>query len=174
MKNEVINILCERRSVKSYLPTQVKEEDLQEVLEAATFTPTGHNSQSPVMVVVQNKEDIAKMSKINGTVMGVTTDPFYGAPTVVVVFGDPEKPTWMEDACLVAGNLMVGATAKGIGNCWIHRARQTFESAEGKALMKKWGLKENMVGVANIIMGYQDGPAKPRVARKEDYIIRVK
>lgn len=172
--NNTIELLCERRSVKSYKKEQVSEELLQEALKAATFAPTGRNSQSPVMVVVQKPETVAQLSRMNAEIMGVESDPFYGAPTVVVILGNPEHSTWLEDGCLVAGNLMNGAAAVGLGSCWIHRCRPMFESAEGKALLKEWGLDENLVGVANIILGYQDAPAKPRVARKEDYIVRIR
>lgn len=172
--NDMIKILCERRSVKSYRNEQIKDEELQEALKAATFAPTGRNSQSPVMVVVQKPETVAQLSKMNAQILGVESDPFYGAPTVVVVLGNPEHSTWIEDGCLVAGNLMNAAAAMGLGSCWIHRCRQMFESQEGKALLKEWGLDENLVGIANIILGYQDAPAKPRVARKEDYIVRIR
>lgn len=172
--NETIKLLCERRSVKSYKQEQIPDELLAEVLKAATFAPTGRNSQSPQMVVVQNPATIAQLSKMNAKIMGVESDPFYGAPTVVVVLGNPEHSTWFEDACLVAGNLMNAAAAVGLGSCWIHRCKPMFESEEGKALLNEWHLDTSLVGVANIIMGYQDAPAKPRVARKEDYIVTIK
>lgn len=174
MENEMLKVMYERRSVKSYKAEQIKEEELQAILKAGTLAPTGHNSQSPVMVVVQNKETIAKMGKINAEIMGAKNDPFYGAPTVVVVFGNPEYNTWMEDASLVAGNLMNAAAAIGVGSCWIHRAHPTFETEVGKQLKKEWGIGEQMIGVANILLGYQKDEAKPRVARKENYIVRVK
>lgn len=172
--NETINLLCERRSVKSYKPEQVSEELLQEALKAATFAPTGRNSQSPTMVVVQNPEQIAQLSKMNAQLLGVDSDPFYGAPTVVVILANPEHSTYLEDACLVAGNLMNACAAVGLGSCWIHRCRPMFESAEGKAILRSWGLSDQLIGVANIIVGYQDAPAKPRVERKQDYIVRIK
>lgn len=170
MNETVLETLRTRRSVKSYENRPVAENQLKAALEAATYAPTGRNSQSPTLVVVQDKDTIAQLSRMNAQIMGTESDPFYGAPVVVVIFGDPDCHTWMEDACLVAGNLMNGAHASGLGSCWIHRARPMFESEEGKALMKKWSLKENLIGVANIIMGYQKDQPKPRVPRKEGYI----
>lgn len=172
MNESALEVLCTRRSVKSYQDRPVEPELLEAALKAATFAPTGRNSQSPTMVVVQDKATIAQLSRMNAQVMGTESDPFYGAPVVVEIFGDPECHTWMEDACLVAGNLMNGAAAAGLGSCWIHRARPMFESLEGKDLMKKWGIREDLIGVANIIIGYQKDPAKPRAARKESYIVR--
>lgn len=175
MENNIIQSLVERRSVKSYLKKQITDEELDTVLSAATYAPTGMNRQSPVMVAVQNAETIAMLSRLNAKAMNnYEGDPFYGAPTVVVIFGNPEILTWMEDACLVAGNMLNAAHAVGLGSCWIHRAKPVFESAEGKALMKAWGVPESFVGVANIILGYQDQPAKPRTSRKDDYIIKIR
>lgn len=173
-KNAVIESLIERRSVKSYKAQQISDQELDIVLEAATYAPTGMNKQSPIMVVVQDAELIAKIAKMNAQVMNFDGDPFYGAPTVVIVFGNTEILTWMEDATLVAGNLLNAAHAVGLGSCWIHRGRQVFEMPEGIELKKQWGVPESYTGVANIILGYQDQPAKPRGARKENYIIKIK
>lgn len=173
-KNAVIESLIERRSVKSYKAQQISDQELDIVLEAATYAPTGMNKQSPIMVVVQDAELIAKIAKLNARVMNFDGDPFYGAPTVVIVFGNTEILTWMEDATLVAGNLLNAAHAIGLGSCWIHRARQVFEMPDGIELKKQWGIPESFIGVANIILGYQDQPAKPRGARKENYIIKIK
>lgn len=173
--NGIIKSLIERRSVKSYLNKQISDEELDTILTAATYAPTGMNRQSPTIVAIQDAETIATLSKLNARVMNnYDGDPFYGAPTVVVIFGNPEILTWMEDACLVAGNMLNAAHAVGLGGCWIHRARQVFESAEGKDLMKAWGIPESYVGVANVILGYQDQPAKPRIARREGYIVKVR
>lgn len=168
-----IQLLKERRSIRKYLPQQILADELDQILEAGTYAPTGMNRQSPVMVAVQDPEIIRIMEKENAKVMGdETLSPFYGAPTVVVVFADSQCPTGFEDACLVMGNLMNAATTIGIGSCWIHRAKQVFETPIGKALMEKWGLDSRYVGVGNCILGYaaEIPPAKPR---KETYIIKT-
>ena len=163
-----------RRSCRSYRSEQVSEELLTQVLEAGTYAPTGMGMQSPLMVVVQDKETIAYLSKLNAQVMGQTSgDPFYGAPTVVIVLADASRPTYVEDGSLVIGNLMNAAHALGLGSCWIHRAREVFASEEGKALLKKWGVEGNYVGVGNCILGYAKEEAKEPKPRKADYIRRV-
>lgn len=178
ISNPVITALKERRSVKSYFPKQISNEELETILDAAQYAPTGMNKQSPVMVVVQDKETIDQLDRMNAEIMNLTDmpdyRPFYGAPTLVIVFGNPIIHTWLEDATLVAGNLLNAAHSIGVGGCWIHRARQMFETEEGKALMNKWGVPEGLIGVANCILGYQDASAKPRVARKENYVIWAK
>lgn len=170
--NETLKTLVARRSIRSYKEEQVSEELLEQILQAGTYAPTGMGMQSPVMVVVQEPEMIQKLSRLNAGVMGTDSDPFYGAPTVVVVLADKERGTCVEDGALVMGNLMNAAASLGIGSCWIHRAREVFAGEEGKAIMKSWGLDpEKYIGVGHCILGYaaEPGTEKPR---KEGYIIR--
>ncbi|MCD7954862.1 MAG: nitroreductase [Lachnospiraceae bacterium] len=175
MENMVLESLKTRRSVRSYSDRPIEPEKLDAILEAATYAPTGMGRQSPVIVLVQDPELVKKISGLNAAVMGRTdVDPFYGAPVVAIVFGNKEAaPTWFEDACLVAGNLLNAAHAVGVDSCYIYRAKEAFASEEGLALLKSWGLDENYVGVANCILGYGAGDAPTAKPRKQDYVIRV-
>ena len=148
--------LLTRRSVRKYKDGQVTDAELDQVLQAGLYAPTAKNNQKPVMVAVRDKETRDLLSKINAEIMDVDTDPFYGAPCVIVVLADPDMPTWIDDGSLVLGNLMNAAHALGLGSCWINRARQTFDRPEGKALLEKWGLPERYRGVGNCILGYAD------------------
>ena len=171
--NETLQTLKNRRSVRVYLPKQIKEEELQQILEAGIYAPTGMGAQSPIMVVVQDKETISYLSKLNAEVMGSTSDPFYGAPTVIIVLADKNRGTCVEDGSLVIGNMMNAAASLGVGSCWIHRAKEVFESSEGKELLKKWGIHGDYIGVGNCILGYADGELPAAKPRKENYIYRV-
>lgn len=172
---ETIKDIKERRSCRSYQKRQISEEDLQVILEAGTYAPTGRNAQSPLMVVVQDPETIAQLARMNAQILGNPgADPFFGAPTVIVVFADGDMvTTGKEDASLVLGNLMLAAHAVGAASCWIHRAKEEFESGEGRALKKKWGVPERFYGVGHCILGYADGPLPEAKPRKEGYVIRV-
>ena len=169
--NKVLDALKSRRSVRRYKPEQIKDEELKAVLEAGIYAPTGMGMQSPKIVVVQDPEMVKKLSRMNAAVMGTDSDPFYGAPTVLVVLADPDRPTCVEDGSLVMGNLMNAAYAVGLGSCWIHRARQVFDSAEGKALLTTWGIPEKYIGVGHCILGYADGDLPAAKPRKDDYIV---
>lgn len=172
MKETLID-LKERRTCRSYKEEQIKDEELNAVLEAGTYAPTGRGMQSPIMVVIQNPELIKKLSIMNAQVMGTDTDPFYGAPTVIIVLADKTRNTYKEDGSLVMGNLLNAAHAVGLGSCWIHRAKEVFESEEGKALLNEWGIEGDYEGIGHCILGYANEvvPAKPR---KDNYVIRVK
>lgn len=160
--NETLKVLKERRSVRKYKAEQIRDEELNAILEAGTWAPSAKGLQTSVMVVVQDPETIAWMSKLNAEIQGNPgTDPFYGAPTVVVVLGDGEKLNWLQDGSLVMGNLMTAAAALGLGSCWINRAMELFDRPEGKELLKKWGLPETCRGVGNCILGYVEGTCPP-------------
>ena len=175
MKLETLMSIKERRSVRSYRKDQISSEELNAVLEAGTYAASGMGRQPAKMVVVQEPELIAKLSKMNGAVMGADSDPFYGAPTVVIVFADTNAGTWLQDGSLVMGNLMLAAYAVGLGSCWINRAKETFETPEGKALLAKWGLDpEKYIGVGYCILGYPapNGTRTPG-PRKAGYVLHV-
>ena len=172
--NEVIKCLVERRSCKKYLPKQVDEAALQEILLAGTYAPSGRNRQAAKILVLQKPEDIAAVERLNAAVLGNPDGrPFYGAPTVLVVLANPEVNTAVEDGSLVMGNLMNAAHSLGVASCWIHRAREVFDSEEGRALLRKWGVTGEYIGVGHCLLGYADGPEKPASPRKSDYVVRV-
>ena len=164
--------LLTRRSVRKYADRPVEEEKLDKVLTAGLYAPTGMNNQAPILVAVRDKATRDKLSRMNAAAMGASGDPFYGAPCVIVVLSDPERMTWVEDGSLVLGNLMNAAHSLGLGSCWIHRAKECFDTPEGKALLRAWGVPENYRGVGNCILGYaaEEPEAKPR---KSDRVIKI-
>ena len=165
-------LLKNRRSIRKYKPRQVSDELLDAVLEAGLYAASGMNTQNTIMVAVRDQATRDQLSRMNAEVMGTDADPFYGAPCVVVVLVDPERYTWVEDGSLVMGNLMQAAYEAGLGSCWIHRAKQTFETEEGKALLRAWGLPETLVGIGNCILGYAEEVPEAR-PRKEGRIFKV-
>lgn len=171
---ETIGDLISRRSIRKYKKQQISEEELNIILEAGKYSPSGMGKQPVVMVVVQDEDTREQLRRMNGSIMGNTNmDPFYGAPTIIVVLVNSKiSTTYIQDGSLVMGNLMNGAYAIGVGSCWIDRAREEFESKEGRELLKKWGLSEDYVGVGHCILGYADETPEPK-PRKEDYVIRV-
>ena len=171
--NEVLKVLKERRSVRRYKAEQIKDSELNAILEAGTFAPSGMGKQSAVMVVLQDRETISALSKINAEIQGNPgTDPFYGAPTVIAVLADSTSYNWLKDGSLVMGNLMNAAVSLGVGSCWINRCGETFDLPEGKAYLEKWGLGETYKGVGYCILGYAEGEIPAPKPRKETYIIR--
>ena len=171
--NEAMKNLLERRSVRGYKKDLVPAEVLDEILEAGKYAPSGMGQQKTLMVVTQDPELVEKLSKMNADVMGAKSDPFYGAPTVVIVFADSEQGTCVENGSLVMGNLMNAAHAVGVDSCWIHRAREVFDSEEGKALKAEWGVPESYIGIGHCVLGYRSGEYPEAKARKDGFVISV-
>lgn len=168
--NETIKNLMERRSIRKFKSEQIKNEELNEILEAGKYAPTGGGRQSPVMVVVQNPALVQKLSKMNAAVMGSSSDPFYGAPTIVAVFSDKNRNTYLEDGALVIGNMLNAAHSLDVDSIWIHRAKEVFLTDEGKALMREWGLSDDYVGIGHCALGYRDCEYPEPAPRKDDYV----
>ena len=131
------------------------------------------NRQSPVIIAVTDQETRDKLSAMNAAIMGTDTDPFYGAPVVLIVLADKSRPTYLYDGSLVMGNMMNAAHSLGLGSCWIHRAKEEFESEEGKELLKKWGVEGDYEGIGHCVIGYVEGDYPETKPRKEDYVYYV-
>jgi nitroreductase len=174
MSKSTLSDLKKRRSIRVYKPEQIKDEELDAILEAGTYAPTGMGCQGVVIVAVQNKTVISKIQKLNTEVLkDPAGKPFYGAPTVVNIFVDKTKPTPIENGNMVIGNILNAAHALGVGSCYVYRAKEVFAAEEGKALKKKWKLSDDYAAVGHVLLGYAaEAPkAKPR---KTGYIIKVK
>lgn len=171
--NEVIKNIVERRSIKKYKNIPVEENLIDEIVMAGTYAPSGMNRQSPIILAITNQEVRNKIASINAKIMGTDIDPFYGAPVVLVVLADKNSPTHVYDGSLVMENMMLAAHSLGLGSCWIHRAKETFETEEGKEILRNLGIEGEYEGIANCILGYPD-EVKEASPRKENYIYKIK
>ena len=170
--NETLKTLTGRASCRKFKPEHISKEELDQILAAGLAAPSGMNLQPQVLVAVQNDELVKKLSAMNAAVMGKTDlDPFYGAKDVVIVLVK-QTPTCVEDGALALGNMLNAAASLGLGACWVHRAKEMFASADGKALLKEWGLDEDMIGVGCCILGYPDTALTVK-ERKEGRVVYV-
>jgi nitroreductase len=170
IENNALEVLKTRRAIRAYQDRMPEKELIAQIVEAGTYAPTGMGRQSPIIVAVTNREIRNRLSQLNASIMGNDSDPFYGAPVVLVVLADKQFPTYLYDGTLVMGNLQNAAHAVGLGSCWIHRAKEVFETPEGKALLKKWGIEGEYEGIGNCIIGYSAQEAPQPKPRKPDYV----
>ncbi len=171
---DAIENLLTRRSVRKYKPDMVPEDILSKILEAGTFAATGMGRQSPVIIAVTDRKTRDMLSEMNAAVMGSGGDPFYGAPVVLVVLADKSVGTYKYDGSLVMGNLMNAAHALGVSSCWIHRAKEEFETEKGRELLKSLGITGDYEGIGHCILGYADCEMPAPKERKKNYIYYVK
>ena len=172
--NTELQALLERRSIRSYKPDMVPQELIDQVIEAGLYAASGHGEQDSIIIAVTNKEVRDKLSQMNRSIMGTKSDTFYGAPVVLIVLAPKSNKNGIYDASLIMGNLMQAAHAVGLGSCWINRAKQEFESEEGKQLLKDWGIEGDYEGVGHCILGYINGKVPPALKRKPNRVFYVK
>ncbi len=171
---EALENLLTRRSVKGFKEDPVPKELIEKIVEAGTYAATGRNLQSPIILAVTDRQVRDELMKANAEILGTpNADPFYGAPVVLVVLADKNCRTRVYDGSLVMGNLMLAAHALGVGSCWIHRARETFEGETGKALLKKLGIEGEYEGIGNCVLGYPKVELPTAKPRKENWVYYV-
>lgn len=168
--NEAYKNLIERRSIRKYNNTKVSHDLMEKIVRAGQFAPSGMNRQIYAFVVVEDEELVARLSKMNADAMNSTSDPFYGAKSLIIVFADTNAPTYLYDGALAMGNLMNAANALGVDSCWIHRAKEVFETPEGKEMKKTWGLPESYEGIGHCILGYREEEPGERAQRTSKVI----
>ncbi len=172
--NKTIEDIFSRRSIKKYSDRKVSSEDLKLIAEAGIWAPSGSNSQKTISVVIQDKQLYTRLERLNASVVGGDPDTrhnFYGADAVILVLADGRDSNCVANGALVMENMMLAAHSLGLGSCWINRARETFETEEGRSLLREWGIDENYIGVGYCIIGYPEGDIPQPRARKEGRII---
>ena len=153
--NEFVELMTKRRSVRKFQSKMITNAELDQVLYAGLFAASGLGRQPCYFIAVRDPETRNLLSSMNARILGQPSiDPFYGAPVVVVVLADTTSPTYLYDGSLALGNMMNAAHAVGLGSCWIHRAKEEFETQTGKMLLKEWGLPETVEGIGHLILGY--------------------
>ena len=162
--------LLTRRSVRQYKEDPIPQDVLERIVEAGTYAATGMGKQSPIIVAVTNRALRDRLSRMNAAVMGGSGDPFYGAPVVLVVLADKSIGTHVYDGSLVMGNLMLAAHAEGVSSCWIHRAKEEFESEEGRQILRDLGIEGDYEGIGHCILGYADCEEPQPKPRKASYV----
>ena len=170
--NEVIKALLERRSIRKFRPEMPKKEDLEQIIEAGLYAASARGEQSTMIVAVTNKEIRDRLSRVNAEIWGREGfDPFYGAPVVLAVVADKEAFTAVYDGSLVMGNLLLAAHSLGLASIWIHRAKEEFESEEGRGLLKSLGIEGDWEGIGHCALGYAAEPLPAGAPRKPGRVV---
>lgn len=168
--NEAYKNIIDRRSVRNFNDIKVSHDVIEKIVYAGQCAPSGMNRQIFAFVVVENEELIEKLSKMNAEIMNSTSDPFYGAKSMIIVFADSNASTHLYDGALAMGNLMNAANALGVDSCWIHRAKEVFETEFGKKLKREWQIPESYEGIGHCILGYRAQELSERAPRTSKVI----
>lgn len=174
--NDTIRLMKSRRSIRKFKPDAVPQELLDQIIEAGTYAASGMGKQSPIILQVTNREMRDKIAKANCKIGGWKEgfDPFYGAPAMLIVLAEKDSPHRIYDGSLVMGNLMLAAHALGLGSCWIHRAKEEFETEEGRNLLRSLGITDAYEGIGHCALGYADGELPEAAQRKDNWTYYIR
>ncbi len=173
--SEVLDKMKSRRSIRKYKPDMVPQDVLNQIIEAGLYAASGMGYQNTIIIQVTNKKLRDEISELNREIAGMKegTDPFYGAPAMLIVLAKKDWRTGVYDGSLVMGNLMLAAHELGLGSCWIHRAKEEFETDWGKELLKSLGIEEEYEGIGHCALGYIDGEYPEAAKRKENRVFYI-
>ena len=170
-----MELLLTRRSCRSYRPETPPREVLEQIVKAGLYAPSGKGLQSAVIVSITDRKLRDRLMEMNRRIGGWAEgfDPFFGAPAVLLVLADKSSYNHVYDGALAMGNMMLAAHALGLGSCWINRARQEFDSDEGKEILHELGIEGDYEGIGHLILGYPAKPDATPAQRKSDYVYRI-
>ena len=170
---DILDIIVSRRSVKSFKEDLPPKELIEKVIKAGTYAPSGKNMQSPIIIAVTNKQIRDELSKTCARLRNIEFDPFYGAPVALVVLANKDWFTYVYDGSVVMENMLLEAHSLGLGACWIHHTKETWETDFCTELIKKLGIKGNFEGIGTCVLGYPKITPQGSLPRKENYVYYV-
>ena len=170
---DILDVITSRRSIKKFKDDMVDEELIDKVIKAGIYAPSGKNRQAGIILAITNKEIRDELSKLCADLRGVDMDPFYNAPVVLVVLADKSVNTHVYDGCCIMENMLLEAHSIGLGACWIHHAKEMFETNYGKELLFKLGIEGEYEGIGNCVIGYADMEIRGELPRKINYVYFV-
>ena len=175
--NPVLDVIARRSSVRSYTPDLLDAATVRQLLHAATRAPTAMHAEPWAFVVVQDigrlhrYSDLAKASwrghAFAAALLRTDFNVFYDASTLIVILAKPSGPFAVADCWLAAENLMLAATALGLGTCCIGSA---VEALSHPAVRAELGIPSDYTVVAPIIVGHIASPAAPTSRRAPDIV----
>ncbi|MBE5736091.1 MAG: diguanylate cyclase [Clostridiales bacterium] len=171
---DILETIVSRRSVKSYIDKPVDDELVNKVIKAGMYAPSGKNKQSAIIIAISNKEILAQMAKAIADIRGVSGNPLYNAPVALVVLADKSVFTHVYDGSVVIENMLLEAHSLGLGACWIHHAKEVFETDFGKDLLAKVGVVGDYEGVGTCILGYPNAIPVGEISRKDNFVYYLK
>ena len=175
MSNPVLDAMRDRRSIRRYKSELPPKEALRQIIDAGLYAASGHGLQTAIIVAVTDKTLRDRLSEMNRVIGGWDEgfDPFYGAPALLIVLSDKSSYNHVYDGALAMGNMMLAAHALGLGSCWINRARQEFDTEEGKEILRAIGVEGDYEGIGHCIVGYPEGDAPGAKPRKDGRVFWV-
>ena len=172
---DLLNLILDRCSCKEYRSDPLDRPTLAAIVEAGRYAPSGMNRQMCHFYVITDPQILTRISALVSEKLPgfAQRDCRYAAPALVVVANRKDNPMALQDASCAMENMMLAAHALGLGSCWIHRAKEVFDSDEGKEILRSLGINGDYEGIGNCIIGYPADAEPEAKPRKENYCYYV-
>jgi nitroreductase len=164
---ETIKTLAMRKAIRNYRKEQVKEDELNKVLCAASLSPVGLGAFNNYrLTVIQDPAFLERITKATAKAFdynSMMSNTIYGAPTLIVISAirnpNPEMPgIEIASAACIADTMLIAATDIGLASIYLCAFVEGFNAEPG--LIKELGLPDGFSPVAGILLGYKDEPAE--------------
>lgn len=152
--NETIKSILERRSRRAFDTNQISTQERDLVLQCGNYAPSAKNQQSWHFSVLQNPNKSAELVALAKERMGIDTNPFYNAPTIILVSAKADNIAPIADGSLAMQNMMLAAHSLGLGTCWINCINGIFTTEIGKNFFAEVGVPEGYITVGSLAIGY--------------------
>ena len=152
--NEIINNILTRRSVREFIEKPIKREELNEILKAASYAPSGMNRQTWQFTAVTNREKIQKLAKAIAKKLSRENYNLYN-PEVIIIHSNERESIWgKEDNACALENIFLAAHSLGIGSVWINQLQDICDEKEIRDILKDFGIPDNHIVYGFAALGY--------------------
>lgn len=185
--NETLNSIRERRSTRVYKQEQIKDEELQLIIEAGRYAPSAANQQPWHFTVIQNKEALQKINQGAKAYFQKSNNPhfqrfassekfhvFHNAPTAIIISGDQSAMLPQVDCAAATENMLIAAQSLGIGACWTQNVIHLFEGEQATPIKEELGIPDKYRPLYAISLGYKAQDNQQAPPRKENNVNYIK
>lgn len=175
MNNAALENLLTRRSCRAFTDEAVSVDLIAQVEQAGLCAPSGRNRQSGIIIEIASDPLRSELAELNRQIGGWDQgfDPFYAAPVILAVLVPSDCPTGVYDGSLMIGNMLLAASALGLGACWIHRCREEFARPEGQKILDTLGIKGAWTGIGHVALGHPKENSAKALPRREGRIFKA-
>jgi nitroreductase len=162
--NQVIENIKQRRSCRDFKKNDISEKDLELILEAGLYAPSGMNRQDCVFTVLQGKNlerlgiAVREAFKLGeGCEKRDVEDDYicyHNAPALILVSGDRNNMNSNSDCACAIQNIFLSAASLGLSSCWINQPRNTTDAPQVRALYDEFGIPKNHIVYGSAALGY--------------------
>lgn len=185
--NAVLEAIKNRRSVRTFTEKLVTDEQLNAVLNAAVYAPTGMNYQTSHFTAVLDGEKLAELNRRVKVVFARSSEErlrhrgenvdynfYYRAPALVIVSNESTQPWAGQDCANALQNMFLAAYSLGVDSCWINQLCSTCHDSAVRELLTQWGVPEHHTVYGCAALGFNSGDVPCTPDHRKDSITVIR